>query len=255
MNFTGEHIDLSRIRRELIRLEDSIIFALIERAQFASNDEIYQSKKFEFKDFDGSFLDYFLHEIEGAHAKVRRYTSPEEHPFTSPLPDPILPPTVFPKIIKENTVNYNDAIKSMYLEHIQPRICQKGSDGNLGSSATRDVEVLQLLSRRIHYGKFVAEAKYTNPKEHDEYVRLIQAKDREGIMALLTNKDVELKVLQRVSIKALTYGQEIDEMGKPALDSENPLLRITPDAVSDIYEKYIIPLTKEVEVDYLLERC
>ncbi|KAH6562605.1 hypothetical protein BASA60_011066 [Batrachochytrium salamandrivorans] len=65
MNFTGEHIDLSRIRRELIRLEDSIIFALIERAQFASNDEIYQSKKFEFKDFDGSFLDYFLHEIEG----------------------------------------------------------------------------------------------------------------------------------------------------------------------------------------------
>ena len=33
MNFTKDKIDLDKIRSELVRLEDSIIFALIERFQ------------------------------------------------------------------------------------------------------------------------------------------------------------------------------------------------------------------------------
>ncbi|KAJ8325565.1 hypothetical protein BDV3_001192 [Batrachochytrium dendrobatidis] len=252
MNFSGNDLNLDKIRRELIRLEDSIIFGLVERAQFASNNIIYTPNAFEFQDFNGSFLDYFLHNIECVHAKVRRYTSPEEYPFTSPLPNPVLSAIAYPKILKENTINYNDKIKQVYLDHIQPQICAKGNDGNFGSSATRDVEILQLLSRRIHYGKFVAEAKYNDPKLHEEYLRLIKAGDRDGIMQLLTNKDVEIKLLKRVRSKVLTYGQEIVEDGSPDMQHN---LRISPDTVSNIYEQYIIPLTKEVEVDYLLERC
>lgn len=39
-------------------------------------------------------------------------------------------------------------------------IAAPGDDGNYGSAATIDVLCLQALSKRIHYGKFVAEAKF-----------------------------------------------------------------------------------------------
>jgi chorismate mutase len=44
-----------------------------------------------------------------------------------------------------------------YVKKIAPAITKPGKgrledDGNYGSAATRDVEVLQALSRRIHYG-------------------------------------------------------------------------------------------------------
>lgn len=39
-------------------------------------------------------------------------------------------------------------------------ITEVGDDGNYGSSAMYDVFCLQALSRRIHFGKFVAEAKF-----------------------------------------------------------------------------------------------
>lgn len=39
-------------------------------------------------------------------------------------------------------------------------IAAPGDDGNYGSAATLDLLALQALSKRIHYGKFVAEAKF-----------------------------------------------------------------------------------------------
>ena len=51
---------------------------------------------------------------------------------------------------------------------------------------------LQALSKRIHYGMFVAEAKFR--KQTAEYTQLIQRRDADAIMALLTDRAVELKV-------------------------------------------------------------
>jgi chorismate mutase len=42
---------------------------------------------------------------------------------------------------------------SFYLENIVPSLCLEGDDQNYGSAATKDVECLQALSQRIHYGK------------------------------------------------------------------------------------------------------
>lgn len=50
----------------------------------------------------------------------------------------------------------------------------------------------QALSKRVHYGKFVAEAKFLASRE--EYGRLIRQRDAEGIMRLLTNEAVEKEV-------------------------------------------------------------
>ena len=62
MNFT-EDLSLDRIRRELIRLEDSILFALIERAQFAVNPPVYSPGISN----DSSFLNAMLRDIECVH--------------------------------------------------------------------------------------------------------------------------------------------------------------------------------------------
>lgn len=50
----------------------------------------------------------------------------------------------------------------------------------------------QALSKRIHYGKFVAEAKFL--AQRDEYSSLIRQHDADGLMQLLTDEAVETKV-------------------------------------------------------------
>lgn len=63
-------LSLDRIRSVLTRLEDTIIFSLIERAQFAHNPRIYQRGVFhELRDlgFQGSWLEWFLKETESFH--------------------------------------------------------------------------------------------------------------------------------------------------------------------------------------------
>ena len=166
----------------------------------------------------------------------------------------------FPPVLARNDVNLNSRLKDIYVSEIVPLICAQGDDGNYGSAATRDIEALQLISRRIHFGKFVAEAKFMDPKEHDLYVELIRKRDKEGIWDLLTFKAVEERLLERVKRKAAIYGQDL--MAAEAAASTSPTtknavlenLKIPLQVVSDIYEKIIIPLTKDVEVDYLLQR-
>jgi chorismate mutase len=60
-------LDLGNIRYALIRLEDTIIFNLIERAQFPLNPSIYVPGAVPLPDFTGSFLDWLLTEVEQAH--------------------------------------------------------------------------------------------------------------------------------------------------------------------------------------------
>jgi len=98
--------------------------------------------------------------------------SPDEYPFTSDLPDPVLPPLSFPQILYPNKINANPSILSFYTRAIVPRITRRATlalatkmrasgivgdeesedDGNHGSAATLDVEVLQSISKRVHYG-------------------------------------------------------------------------------------------------------
>lgn len=106
-----------------------------------------------------------------------------------------------------------------------------------------------------------------DPKEQDEYIRLIKLKDRDAIMELLTNKTVEEALLRRLRRKAMIYGHDITEKGEIVLDDQTQQnqpqqqqqqrqqnLKIQADVVVDLYERFVIPLTKEVEVEYLLKR-
>ncbi|KAJ3716847.1 chorismate mutase [Lentinula raphanica] len=285
----GDPLSLEHIRSVLIRLEDTIIFGLIERAQFAHNPRIYQRAAFqELKNigFEGSWLEWFLKETETFHAKARRYTSPDEYPFTSGLPEPVLPPLQFPRILFPNKINANASILSFYVRYIVPRITRRATlclaaskrikgilgdeeyedDGNYGSAATIDVEVLQAISKRVHYGKFVSESKFLeNPAA---FIPHILKPNRSKLDELITKPEVERKLLVRLRAKAATYAQDLDldhfsngiNNGEVKGNGVNGhglngnSAKIEVDGVVDLYESYIIPLTKEVEVDYLLHR-
>ncbi|GME87789.1 unnamed protein product [Ambrosiozyma monospora] len=110
-----------------------------------------------------------------------------------------------------------------------------------------DIEVLQSLSRRIHFGKFVAEAKFRNEKER--FTKLIKEKDIPGIEDAITNAAVEQKILERLLEKGKAYGTD------PTLKfSQHIQGKVKPETIVKIYKDYVIPLTKKVEVDYLLRR-
>jgi chorismate mutase len=241
---SDEHLRLDHIRGVLIRLEETIIFWLIERAQYARNDAIYVPGGMGGALGELSLLDYLLRECECSHAKVRRYTSPDEHPFFGDLPGPVLPPLAYPSNpLHPNTVNINAAIKEAYERDILPAICLPGDDLQYGSSAVNDVNLLQALSKRIHYGKFVAESKYRQAAARfDGWIR---GGDREALLDAITAPEVEAQLFERVHRKTVTYVRELAHTGEHT---------IAPETVRGIYERWIVPLSKRVEVGYLLQR-
>ena len=252
------------------RLEDTITFHFIERAQFPLNATIYQPGGVHIPGSDLSLCDWMLCEQERFQSLVRRYESPDEYAFfPDALQKPILQPIEYPQILHPNDVNVNTLLKQKYIEDILPRACAQfdradrgEKEENYGSSATCDVMCLQSLSRRVHFGKFVAESKFQ--QETERMIKLIKAGDRKGLDEAITNRKVEKKVLERLRLKARTYGTD------PSDDADEDGGKINVDAVVAMYEvrtsdrscfsasnanqETVIPLTKHVEVEYLMQR-
>ena len=204
--------------------------------QFPYSTTIYTPGGVQIPGFRGSFLDWILLQQERVHAQVRRYQAPDEYPFfPGQLPAPFLAPLSYPALLHPNAVNINDKIKAAYIDHILPRACvPSGPDRgeaceNYGSAAVLDVAVLQALSRRIHFGKFVAEAKFRESPA--EFTKWIQARDIASIENAITKPAVELQVLKRLELKARTYGT--DPSGSPEEQERN--LKINVDAVVAMY--------------------
>ena len=157
-------LELQNIREALIRQEDTIIFALIERAQYKHNACCYDPSEAAYKGLAGnndSFLDFMLLETERLHARVRRYTSPDEHAFfANRLPPPTLPLIDYPAVLQPCIGDMNAEIMDVYLSRVLPSLCRDGDDEQHGSTVVADVAVLQAISKRVHYGFFVAESKF-----------------------------------------------------------------------------------------------
>ena len=77
---------------------------------------------------------------------------------------------------------------------------------------------------------------------------LIKNKDSNAIMIALTDEKVEDQVIQRVRRKAARYGREDDDVTNEAV------YKVNPDLVAEIYKDFLIPLNKNVQVQYLLAR-
>ncbi|KAG5062804.1 hypothetical protein JHK85_003987 [Glycine max] len=217
---------LDGIRHSLIREEDSIIVSLLERAKYSYNANAYDKDAFLVDGFSGSLVEYMVLETEKLHAQ------PDEHPFFPEyLPEPMIPPMQHP-------------------QHLLPRLVKAGNDDNCGCVAACDILCLQTISKRIHYGKFVAEAKFQDAPH--EYEAAIKARDRKLLLELLTYETVDKFVKKRVEIMAQQYAA-VEKIGETGY-IPNSVYRINPSLIADLYGDWVMPLAKEVQVEYLLRR-
>ena len=89
------------------------------------------------------------------------------------------------------------------------------------------------------------------------YSDMIRNNDSEGLMRELTKPDVEKRVVERVALKASTYGRDptcdtaaTDEASRRAESTDlqkhkaQGNLKILPDEVGAIYRDYVMPLNK-----------
>lgn len=229
-------LTLDSVRESLIRQEDTIVFCLIERATYPTNSPVYNES---IAGFSGSLVEYIVKETEALQAKVGRYESPEENPFfPENLPPSAVPPHDDPKVLHPSgtLININKTIWDMYFNQLLPLFVQKGNDGNYVPTAACDLHCLQALSRRIHYGKFVAEVKFMDAPE--DYSPAILAQ-------------VEEMVKRRVEKKAMVFGQAVCLIDE---DHKKGKYKVDPSVVLRLYEEWVMPLTKLVQVEYLLRR-
>lgn len=278
----SDSLSLENVRANLALQADSLLFALNERALWAANAAVYTPGALPVAAFRPSgervsLFERMFKETERLHGRFRRYTSPDEHSFYFPKPSLVgaaadlagsagaggdsfaapqlgyeleLPPLDYgsasPLHAACESVCVNAEVLSLYFDVILPRVASHGSDdGNYGSTVLADIAALQVISKRVHYGKFVAEIKFR--EETERYSALIRAKDRAGILEALTNQAVEDRNVQTVRHRAALLQRTEDAKDPRAA-------RVTPDLLADLYEQWIMPLTKEVEVQYLLKR-
>ena len=238
---------LETIALRLEGLEETIIYHLIERAQYRLNAAVYRPGQSEFGGFEKeSLLDVRLLYHERMDAEFGRFCVPEERPFNAGLPGPRravnLP--VHPLSLDDfNAVNLTREIKDRYTAFL-PDFVREGDDGQYGSTIEHDVFALQAIARRVHYGAlFVAESKFR--EKPDQYRALAAQHKREEIAALLTRREVEERIIGRVKEKVAAA---------QATANRNVRTLVDPEAVLSFYRDTIIPLTKEGEVRYLLAR-
>ncbi|KAI8006405.1 hypothetical protein LOK49_LG07G00219 [Camellia lanceoleosa] len=213
----------------------------MERAQYCFNVDTYDPNAFFMDGFHGS-VDFMVKETEKLHARVGRYKSPDEHPFfLDDLPDPMLRPLQYPQVLHPiaDAININNKICDMYFRDLLTRVVREGDDGNHCWGLTNHSN-LQLLAKLR-----------ASP---DAYEAATRAQDRTRLMDLLTYPTVEEVIKSRVKMKAKAYGKEVTDNNNVKEDGADPVCKIKPSLVADLYGDWIMPLTKEVQVEYLLRR-
>lgn len=256
-------LGLDTVRGFLTREEDTVVFSLIERAKHPLNLPAYDDRACfgptgRHGRRNGSFVDLFVRESEQIQAKAGRYQSQQEVPFfQSRVPFTLAPPYNFTTDLHPAaaSVNVNDAIWGMYFNELLPQLANNGSDdGNYAVTAASDLACLQALSRRINYGRYVAEVKFRGDQQR--YTALIRSKDKDALMKLLTSQAQEDVVKRRVEKKAMVFGQDVtlDGPTETGDDSSQSSFKVAPSVVYELYDRWVIPLTKQVEVEYLLHR-
>lgn len=74
----------------------------------------------------------------------------------------------------------------------------------------------------------------------------------------ISNGTPGLQVVDRVRRKAAMYGQDEvnDDHFNPfsSNGAESPSYKVEPETVAQLYEQFVMPLTKEVQLTYLLHR-
>ncbi|KAK0543694.1 chorismate mutase aro7 [Tilletia horrida] len=99
---------------------------------------------------------------------------------------------------------------------------------------------------------FVSESKFlAAPADFIPHILAEPEPNRTELANLITKPEVEAALLVRLEQKASVYGQDLDaaaakvKSGQPKIDV-NEVVRL--------YQQFVIPITKDVEVEYLVKR-
>jgi len=240
-------LNLDHIASRLEGLEETIIHRLIDRAQWCVNEVAYAHGQSGFAD-EGlrSLFELRLWHHEEMDARFGRFCVPEERPFNESLPEPqrsVNIPDTGLHIRDFDHVNFSDAVLASY-RLLLPKICKEGDDGQYGSSVEHDVYAVQAVARRLHYGAlYVAESKYRS--DPHGYAALIKAKDKEALLAKLTRKEVEDKIIARVKEKVKQVQAKVNKAVR---------VEVKPEPIIVYYKDFLIPMTKQGQILYLLNR-
>jgi len=242
-----KQLRLETIAQKLESLEETIVYKLIDRAQFCVNAVVYRPGESGFiGEPEVSLFELRLRSQEEIDSHFGRFCVPEERPFSATLPAArrvVRIPDTGLHIADYDCINLTGDILAGYRALIT-QICKDGDDGQYGSSVEHDVYALQAIARRIHYGSlYVAESKFRSAP--DSYMKLIENHDTTALEQLLTRKEVEDAILARV-LNKVAYAQGRVNMAIRQV--------IDPERVLSFYRDCIIPLTKKGEVRYLLNR-
>jgi len=239
---------LDAIAAHLAGLEETLIYKLLDRAQFAGNPGAYLPGQSRFVPAEAaSLFELRLRFQETLDTQFGRYLIPEERPFHAGLPAPRRQPPQAETglaIGDLEMINVTGPIREAYLD-LLPRLSGTGDDGHWGSSVEHDVICLQALARRIHYGAlYVGETKFR--EDPARFTALTRARDDAGLGAAITRAEVEERVLARVRAKV----EAVQSVSDPALRR-----LVDPETLVDFFRRAIIPLTKEGEIRYLYQRA
>jgi chorismate mutase len=240
-------ISLSEISQKLESYEETIVFKLIDRAQYAVNEVIYEPGKSGFKGAgDNSLLELRIRFQEQMDIQFGKFCVPEERPFIKSFSTPRRKAMINDRgiLIEDcNVVNLTADIMKEY-RSLVPLFCAPGDDGHYGSSVEHDVYALQAISRRIHFGSlYAAESKFSSDPEG--FGQLIVARDEDALLKRLTRKDVEEKIIERIREKTVSTQATVNRAIRRVVE---------PDVIANFYRECLIPLTKKGQVQYLLHR-
>ncbi|MBN2142841.1 hypothetical protein JW711_05935 [Candidatus Woesearchaeota archaeon] len=243
-------LSLESARDSLLILEAPILTDLSCRLHYQHNRVIYEPEgSSEELSLGKGLFWHVLRRIEKVYGDVGRYTDPSERPFIKQEYDLVRKGRA--SVPMQKYVNLNDRLLKSYLAFLsrfykeknkdnrnENAAEDKSDDGHHGSAVQYDIAGLQECSQRIHDGEVVAESKYQ--KDKGLYNELIASSDREGLLACLTVQEVEDVILDKIK----DYLQANHHM-HPSLSA---------DKGRSFFSEVLIPLTKDVEVEYLLAR-
>ncbi|MBN1981414.1 MAG: hypothetical protein JW795_07785 [Chitinivibrionales bacterium] len=242
------NLNYAALASQLEAWEAPILQRLIERAQFACNDAIYdRNKPNSFIQDRGSphrtLLDLRLHYTEQVYSLFGRFTVPHECPFFPSDAEIGQSCVTEGRESLQKLVNLSYEIKEYYQAFL-PQLCQAGDDGQYDYTTEKDCDLLFIVARRIHFGSlYIGEAKYQ--AQPTLFQSAIDISDSAALEQLITQPVVEEKTFDRIQKKALIL-QSGSITGAWRV--------VAAEILTNFFRTVVIPLTKKGQVICLLQK-
>ena len=226
-----------QVRAKIGLTEAGIIASLLERSTYALNEKIYVPGGVVLRGANWSFFESIFRGKEMLFSSHGCFKDGREHPFFPKESLGVRQIAVRQERSGEEevprVVSKNKELMRIYMRMLR-EICKPGDEEkDYGSCADLDSDGLRRLSYRVHYGEVVAESKLLeNP---GLFVPLIRKNWWGNVRGALRDEDTEKTVVGRVLKKCEALGLE------PRLAG----------IISGSYNSGIMPLTLDVEVEYL----